>query len=261
MPETFIAPFRYAYHGYQIHEFKPGDVIERDDPAFESALEEGRIALPKDAVWPPVPRLWPGETVCCIASGPSLVQADVDYLRGKCRVVVTNSSWRMAPWADLLYACDGDWWKHYNGVPEFAGLKVTTDPAAAARWGLKCVPLAAKHEGDRQVNNIPGVTTDPMFLHSGGNSGYQMFNLAGHLIGWAGRILLLAYDLKQGADGRLHWFGDHPQPLRNGKNYPLWRKRFATIPASLPAGVEVLNCTRDTALDCFRCARLEEVLP
>jgi len=46
---------------------------------------------------PSVPRLWPGETFVCLASGPSLTQADVDYCRGKARVIAIKDVLHLAP--------------------------------------------------------------------------------------------------------------------------------------------------------------------
>jgi hypothetical protein len=95
----------------------------------------------------------------------------------------------------------------------------------------------------------------------GGNSGYQAMNLALHL--GAARIVLLGYDMAPADDGRLHWFGAHPAGLANpdGVNFATWPKAFDRLaPALADLGVEVVNCSRRTALGCFARAPLEEVL-
>lgn len=95
-----------------------------------------------------------------------------------------------------------------------------------------------------------------MMIRTGGNSGYQALNLA-VLLG-ASRIILLGYDMRGS-----HWHGDHPKRLANPKesDFAAWRARFATtLPDLARAGVEVLNCSRDTALECFARARLEDVI-
>jgi hypothetical protein len=80
----------------------------------------------------------------------------------------------------------------------------------------------------------------------------------------AKRIILLGYDC-QPDNGKAHFFGSHkdvsglsdPQP----HTYPHWRRCFATLAPELEKrGVEVVNCSRRTALTCFRQARLEDVL-
>jgi hypothetical protein len=82
-------------------------------------------------VTPSVPKLCPGGTVVCIGGGPSLTRDDVDYCRGKAFVIAINDAYKLAPWADALYACDGLWWRWHKGVPSFDGPKFAlTKPAA-----------------------------------------------------------------------------------------------------------------------------------
>ena len=197
--------------------------------------------------WSSIPRLFDGETVACIASGQSLTREDCERCR-ELRVIVVNDAYRLAPWADVLYAADGPWWDHKRGVPEFDGIKVTCTVEAAKRWGLKHVAVRNTQGG------LPyrGVSLDPSFLVSGGNSGFQAFNLA--VLFGAKRIVLLGYDMRG-----THFFGEHPSPLRKTQSFEKWIARFSTVPAMLK-GVEVINCTRETALKCFPMARLEEVL-
>jgi len=197
--------------------------------------------------WRSIPRLFEGETVACIASGASLTREDCE-LCGKLKTIVVNDAYRLAPFAHVLYAADLDWWRHHNGVPEFDGLKVTHDPRAAKRYGLKHITVRSSNGGAE----LKGVSLDPAYVHSGGNSGFQAFNLA--VLFGARRILLLGYDM-QGT----HFFGEHPGALRKTQDYANWIRRFGTVPAMLP-NVEILNCTRATALKCFPQATLEAVL-
>ncbi|HKJ75234.1 MAG TPA: hypothetical protein VKA19_14055 [Alphaproteobacteria bacterium] len=211
----------------------------------ESGLERG-LGRPfggEARSWPPVPRLWPGETICIIASGPSACRDDAEFVRGKCRVIVVNTSYRLAPWADLLYACDAKWWWAYE--PQFQGLTVSQD--ARAPESVLRVPSI----------NEPGLSLDPMVIHQGGNSGYQALNLA-VLLG-VRRILLLGYDM-QGGD---HWHGAHPPGLVSltDKATARWRENFGTtLPDLERANVEVVNCSRQTALTCFPRMSFEDAL-
>lgn len=95
----------------------------------------------------------------------------------------------------------------------------------------------------------------------GGNSGYQALNLAAQL-GFK-RIILLGYDMKPGPNGELHHHGDHPEPLNNPDSikFEHWREGFkTTLPDLKRAGISVINCTRDTALDCFPKVNLRHAL-
>lgn len=194
----------------------------------------------------PVPRLWPGETVVCIASGPSLTDADVEFVRSKARVIVVNTTYLKAPWADCLYACDGIWWRWHHGVPTFTGLKYGMGPSVGRVPGVTVL----RNMGER------GLESDPTGLRTGLNSGYQAINLAVHF--GASRIVLLGYDLQVGPNGQEHWHKNHPSHRQNP--YRLFLRNFPTLVEPLKAiGVDVVNCTRRTALTCFPQASLQEV--
>lgn len=198
------------------------------------------------AVYEPVQRLWPGATVVCLGGGSSLTQADVDACRGRVRVIAINNAYQLAPWADVLYACDHQWWKWNQGVPEFPGLKfsITAKPGAWPRVHI--------------LGNagIDGLSLDPRMVCTGHDSGYQAINLAVHL--GAVRVLLLGYDMQRGPNGELHW---HPPHRQGGVPFRLFLGSYPTIARPLrEAGVEVLNCSRRTALPTFRLESLETAL-
>lgn len=199
-----------------------------------------------EPVFAPVPRIWPGSTVVCIASGPSLTPEDVAYVRGKARVIVINTSYQLAPWADCLYACDARWWKWYDGAPDFHGLKYSIDPPSHT-YGAAVL----KNTG------TTGLEVRPNGLRNGRNSGYQAINLAVHL--GARHIVLLGYDMQRGPHGKVHWHGDH----RQAQNVPLalFLPTFATLVQPLrELGIGVINCSRESALTCWPRVPLREAL-
>lgn len=190
---------------------------------------------------------WPAGTVCVlVASGPSLTVEQLHPVRiareaDACRVIVVNDCWKLAPWADVLYACDKRWWdkKRPQGASAFGGLGVTQDYDAAEAYGLVYVP---SHSG-RGLNRTPWAT------NQGLNSGYQAINLAYHF--GASRMLLLGYDM-QATGGKSHWFGDHPPGLQVPSPYKQFAERFVELARDLQAaGVAVVNCSAETALTCF----------
>lgn len=201
-----------------------------------------------DVVYASVPRLWPESTIVCIGGGSSLTQQDVDYCRGKARVIVVNDGYRIAPWADVLYAADAKWWQKHSGVPVFEGLKYSVQ-AEAQQWpGVQLL----------RTTGETGLELKPTSLRTGSNSGYQAINLAVHL--GATRVLLLGYDMQNGPKGKSHWFGDHPWGCSS--QYGTFLVQFATIVEPLrQIGVEVINCTRRTVLNCFPKQSLEAALP
>lgn len=74
----------------------------------------------------------------------------------------------------------------------------------------------------------------------------------------ASRIILLGYDC-QHTEGRAHWHADHPKGLGNAKTVQDWPAMFDRAAKSLK-DIEIVNCTRQTALTCFVRADLEQVL-
>jgi hypothetical protein len=195
-----------------------------------------------------VPQLWPNSTVVLIASGPSLTQEDVDYVQHKAKVIVVNDNYKRAPWADILYACDHSWWDTHQGVPEFKQMKWTQDKMTVSKWPeINFIP--GKHS--------PGLSLDNKLIHFGANSGYQSLNIAVHL--GAKKILLLGFDMKLGPNGIKHWFGSHPKRIDRTLPVNKWVTNFATTVKDLDrAGVEVINCSRDTAITCFRRSTIQE---
>lgn len=194
---------------------------------------------------PRVPRLCTAGTIVCLGGGPSLTATDVNAVRGQANAVIAiNDAYRLAPWAEVLYACDAKWWYWHHEKPElqaFAGLKFALDPSAKRFRGVQVLRKTGE----------TGLELDPTGLRAGRNSGYQAINLAVHL--GAARIVLLGYDMQGG-----HWFGHHPD--QSGPPFNICLQRFATLVAPLKAaGVEVINCSRKTALTCFPCRPLADV--
>lgn len=204
-----------------------------------------------------LPRLCTTGTVFCLATGPSLTQADVDRVRPHGTVIAVNDAWRLAPWADVLYSSDRYWYKHYAGVPSFGGLKATIE-FSPKRYAVDLLKVAPEMYFLRNTGH-QGVETDPTGIRTcGQNSGGAAVNLAVHL--GAVRIVLLGYDC--GVPGpKRHFFGNHPPQLSSLSPYPTWRRAFDTMREPMEAlGIDVVNCSRSTAITAFRTASLEEVL-
>jgi hypothetical protein len=150
----------------------------------------------------------------------------------------------------VLYACDNEWWAKYheNSAKTFHGERWTQSRVAAGKYRVRHI------EG----RNRPGLSRDPEVIHTGGNSGYQVMNLAYHF--GARRMILLGYDMQR-TGGKSHWHGAHPGGLEKASPYNSWVKRFDVLARDLASeGVEVINCSTHTALTCFRRAKLEDVL-
>lgn len=207
------------------------------------------IREPPDVMATQVERLFPGETIAILGCGPSLNADDVNYLRGKVRVIAINAAHKLAPWADVMYAADAKYWAHVKGAPNFTGPKYSID-ANSGKWhsvGVKVLKIAGSQ----------GLSLDPTMLAMGANSGYQSVNLAVHL--GAKRILLLGYDMQK-VFGREHFTNDYPAPTSSP--YQVFLRHFASIVEPLKkVGVSVINCTPRSALTVFPRMPLREALP
>lgn len=94
-------------------------------------------------------------------------------------------------------------------------------------------------------------------LGTGMNSGYQAVNLS-YLAG-AVRVVLVGYTMKPLADGRAHWFGDHPIKTHPAI-FSAMLQNFQRLAKRMPPELEIINATPGSALDCFPKRSLESVL-
>lgn len=167
------------------------------------------------------------------------------------RTIVTNDTYRRAPWADVLYAADFKWWKHHIEAvrsSDFQGELWSQCGEARASFGTQWV----------QSCNRAGLGTGHM-IHYGGNSGYQAINLA-YLWG-VRKFVLLGLDCGAGPAGEAHWFGQHPKPLNARQEFWRWALRFNRLAEDMAqAGAQVVNASRRTALECWPRADLGDLL-
>ena len=121
---------------------------------------------------------WPGRTVICIASGPSLTSEDCETAHASGHpVIVTNTTFRLCPWADVLFGFDGKWWREYMKEVDatFNGERLT------------CSTMGKSF-------GVPTMHQETWFRHFN-NSGTAAISLAVET--GASRILLLGYDCQR----------------------------------------------------------------
>lgn len=198
-----------------------------------------------------IQREWEGQTCAVLASGPSMTQEVADLVKGKCPAIAINTTYRLAPWADILYAADREWWAGHPEARKFAGRKVSI---------LGNTNSAMEFEELDYVENGGYGLLDPRPTHvrTGKNSGYQAMHIAIHL--GAKRILMCGLDMRP-IGGKEHWHGDHPDGVKKTMPYETWRSLFNQCAPFIRArGIEVINCTPDSALHCFKKQKLEDAL-
>lgn len=174
---------------------------------------------------------------------------DAQHCRSKARAITVNSTWRLAPWASVHYSSDADWW-----AMELPNMRAAcegqfwTGHAAGVAEDVHVMPY---DKAARGLSNVDGR------IAWGGNSGYCAIGLAVQF--GASRILLVGYDMQD--DGREHWHGRHAESVRKAFNFPMWRQRFTEMAIDADRrGIEIINCSRETALTCFPRANLEQSL-
>lgn len=187
----------------------------------------------------------PAEAVC-IASGPSLTPEDVELVRQwrmakpDRLVIVTNSTFRAAPWADWLFAMDKKWWElHLEELRRVFKGRTITNNNHAKKLGITHTTEIVKR-------------FDPF-----GNSGGAAISLAVRL--GAQRVVMLGYDCGIPKGKPSHWHGDHPRPLGNCGSQRRWPKQFSLLAYRLK-GATIINASRFTMLDVFPKMELEAAL-
>lgn len=166
-------------------------------------------------------------------------------------MIAVNNAYELAPFAEILYACDFAWWERHAGAAGFKGVKLCGDAKAARRgWAEK---IKIRRNGD--LLNL----TEPGTVGWGGNSGFHALNLAIQF--GARRILLLGFDMR--VDLGLHWHGAHPQGMNNPSagNAERWRRALDDLSEVIAAlGVEIVNCSPVSALRNYPKLSLPEAL-
>ena len=196
-----------------------------------------------------IPRVHVARTVAVFASGPSITPHAVDLVRAAgIPAVAINTTHRLAPWAWALYAADTEWWLHPENIDAFAfrGLKISCQAVAPAVFEL------------RDAGSV-GYEDAQDCVHTYKNSGAQAIQIAAK--SGAARILLLGFDMhRRNGD---HWHGLHPAGLRNTHEgvYQKFCAQFSELAPHLSArGVDVINCSPDSALTAFRKMDLSDAL-
>ena len=187
-----------------------------------------------------------------IANGPSLTQADVDMCRGQGMVYAVKEAMHMAPWADVLYCADIEWWQIVRGAKEFEGERWSCAPNCWDMFGVYAVQVLPLGDCFAPWSEQQGVVAN------GGNSGFQAMNLA-YLQG-ATEIILLGFDYGTEGGPKKHWFDDIDELKRVSwwSDFALWQD-LARKAAPL-IKVPVINCTRGGQLDAFPRADLADIL-
>jgi hypothetical protein len=197
-------------------------------------------------------------TAVIMASGPSLSRDQLNHVEKRQSeapdqfvTIAVNNTYKRAPWASDLYACDPTWWTAY-GARDFTGRK-WSQADNAAQYGathVKCKPGSEL--------NLYGDT-----IRTGGNSAFQAVNMA--ILFGAKRVVILGVDC-QPTGGKLHWHEDHDTSKRlsnpNPGTYRIWLDAWDNAARQLKerTDVEFINASAQSALQSWPRLTIEEAL-
>lgn len=168
-------------------------------------------------------------------------------------VISTNVAFMLGEWITATYFCDAQFFRNYkNDLLKFRNLKIT------------CVNHIDRHLLPETTNikrlkrdYKPGLSFRPDTIAWNKNSGAAAINLA--VLAGAKRILLLGFDMRL-QEGRTHWHNVYSMKTPN-PSFKRFLERYPEIAKDAKkAGVEILNISPDSALDCFPKLSLKEVL-
>lgn len=165
-------------------------------------------------------------------------------------MIVVNATFKLAPWADVLYAADFRFWDVYAPkiFGSFGGECWSVSEMAREKFGTYWV----------RCGTNAGFCREPDTINGGGNSGFQAIHLAATF--GAEKIVLLGFDMQR-TGGLEHWHGKHEGKLPNGVGFGPWMRALGILAGDLRSmGIEVINCTKVSALRHFPRARLEDTI-
>lgn len=226
---------------------------------------------------------WSDKMVICLASGPSVSQVDIEMLRAarardSIRLITINDMYLVAPFADVAYFADLDWFrKQVAGIPRvWPWLRLEANEVRQAWASFAGQKVSITHHRDEEhypsevfvmkKGNAEGLSTEPDKLNTGRHSGYQVLNLAA--LSGGQPILLVGYDycfaplnsssLYVRSKSHSHDGHHDNQPERC---YWEFETYFRTIEVPLKErGISVVNCSMGSRLQRFPKRRLEDAL-
>lgn len=215
----------------------------------------------------PIEPIFDGETAVLIATGPSLTDEQLNFVRASnAKVFTINNVYQRYPETDVHLSCDFPWWCHYFPtdvrLQELKAPRYTWHPVIAKEYGIDYIKGVDK----------PGLSTDRSVIHINHGSGPMAINLAAHY--GISKLILIGHDMKFAPDYKphqqdpgsvsRHYFDEYPKHLQHwpsvkvGKSAPgvldglIERYDQMTYQLENVFGMDVVNCTPGSALTTFR---------
>lgn len=224
-----------------------------------------------------VPKIWEGGDVYIIGGGPSMTkQFNIpdhivqDVIAGRLHpsvyssfmsclynkhVIGINIAYMLGNFVDIVFFGDLSFFiKHQPNLAKFTGLKVCCHPSGERYPWVKSLRRAGEH--------YQGISPTPDKVSWNGNSGSAAISVAAHA--GAKRIILLGFDMQLNDLNQQHWHDIYGKKSRDTtKALPFVRHMAGFNKIQFDAqrlGIEILNCSQDSAIPNFRKITLKDVL-
>jgi hypothetical protein len=203
----------------------------------------------------------PDEVVKNVMNGTSpanVYSPYMSFLHDK-HVIGINVAYLLGDWVDMVFFGDiGFFLKHQQGLAKFKGLRVSCHPQMAKYSWVKYTP--------RDKNHPKGISENPSMASWNNNSGSAAISIAANA--GAKRIILLGFDMKLSDDKKQHWHDLYGKGIINKDpkkptHLPFERhlRGFSDIAKDAKKrGIEILNCSPDSAIREFKKYTLKELL-
>jgi len=231
-----------------------------------------------------VPPLWKDGTCWIIGGGPSMprqfnipenVIQDVMHRRSSPaayspylealhnrHIIGVNNVYQIGEWIDTLFFGDCSWYVvHRLALAKWPKLKVTCCNRFSAKPSAKSNGILYLAKDRRKKY---GISANPTTVAWNNNSGAAAISLAVHF--GVKKIFLLGFDMSLDSDKVSHWHGSHAGNSNSKKKFyspPFARhlRGFPEIAAdAVNLGVEIVNCSPNSAIQEFRKCTVNEIL-
>jgi len=198
-----------------------------------------------------IPKEWAGETAVILGGGPSLTPEMAELAKRYRRIAVNDAGLVLAPDADAMCWGDSRWYKwNKEELHKFVGRYMVTWRPTKPPAGRTVYKLV-------QIITAGALATQPNTVVAN-NTGMGAMNIAFHF--GVRRILLLGFDMKP-RNGKTNWHFRHKEPSQVHRYKDVFIPAIERMGVQLKKkGIEVVNCTPDSALKCFPHKPIEQVI-
>jgi len=202
-----------------------------------------------------------GQDVFIVAGGYSVETTNMDYLQDK-NTIAINDSYKLLPNATALLWCDSSWYGRESKELDQHKTRLRFHPRHHGATHIKNDILASG--GATVLHRSSDYGFDPNIDNvCGNNGGVQCLNFVINL--GAKRIYLVGFDMRDNPlkRGQTHWHNYHTLTVKDDTYSRLFVPSMVSLDKEvrrLRLDVEIINCSRTSALSCFKKKVIKELV-